>query len=126
MFIALLLFGSVNLAEHHKTPDLSISKSQKPLFNVFWKNFTTALAKNDKKAVASMTKFPFYWGEELDEAKFIKNFDKIFTPRVKRCLAKGKPTRVDEGIYDLLCGEEIYLFQIVDDVYKFTEVGAND
>ena len=55
--------------------------SQQPkseTFAAFWAQFKAALAKSDKEAVASMTKFPFYLEKELSRAEFIKKYNVIF------------------------------------------------
>ena len=94
-------------------------------FAAFWAQFKAALVKNDKEAVASMTKFPFYWGEELTRGEFIKKYTEIFDRKVQRCFAKAKPIK-DRDSYSVFCGESIYVFEKVEGKYRFTAVGAND
>ena len=100
------------------------AKSTQP-FAPFWSQFKAALAKNDKESVASMTKFPFYWGEELTRGEFIKKYNEIFDRKIQRCFAKAKPIK-DRESYSVFCGESIYVFEKVEGKYKFTAVGAND
>ena len=99
-------------------------KSTQP-FAAFWAQFKAALVKNDKEAVASMTKFPFYWGEELTRGEFIKKYIEIFDRKVQRCFAKAKPIK-DRESYSVFCGESIYVFEKIEGKYRFTAVGAND
>ena len=94
-------------------------------FAAFWSQFKAALVKNDKEAVASMTKFPFYWGEQLTRGEFIKKYIEIFDRKVQRCFAKAKPIK-DRDSYSVFCGESIYVFEKVEGKYRFTAVGAND
>ena len=95
-------------------------------FTSFWAEFKAAVAKGDKEAVATMTKFPFPWGEEmLTRDKFLKKYSEIFNQRTQRCFAKEKPVR-DGETYSVFCGERIYSFELVAGKYKFTEIGAND
>jgi hypothetical protein len=97
-----------------------------PAFNAFWIKFKAAVARSDKNAVADLTKLPFMLdGQDLDRAGFIKQYSSLFTPRVRRCFARAKPTR-DQDDYEIFCGQQIFLFGKVDGVYKFTEIGVND
>jgi hypothetical protein len=97
-----------------------------PAFNAFWTKFKAAVARNDKAAVADLTKLPFMIeNKDLDRAAFIKQYASLFTPRVRRCFARAKPTR-DQDAYEIFCGQQIFLFGKVDGTYKFTEIGVND
>ncbi len=97
-----------------------------PEFTAFWIKFKAALARNDKAAVADMTKLPFMFGsKELDRAGFIKQYSSLFTPSVRRCFARAKPSQ-DQDAMEIFCGEEIFLFAKVGGTYKFTEIGVND
>lgn len=115
-------------------------------FAAFWVEFKAAVARNDKEAVASMTKFPFYLEKELTRGEFIKKYNSIFDRGTQRCIARAKPLndyqeylklvkkfpksgipqQEDTGSYSITCGAEIFAFGIVDGKYKFTEIGAND
>ena len=115
-------------------------------FDSFWAQFKAAVAKNDKEAVASMTRFPFYLQKELTRGEFIKKYNAIFDRGTQRCFARSKPSsdyqahlklvkkfpksqipkQEDTGSYSVFCGEQIYLFEIVDGKYKFTDIGVND
>jgi hypothetical protein len=94
-------------------------------FASFWVQFKAALAKNDKEAVTSMTRFPFYWGDELTRGEFIKKYNKIFDRKIQRCFAKAKPLK-DRESYSVFCSESIYVFEKVEGKYRFTGVGVND
>jgi hypothetical protein len=115
-------------------------------FASFWVQFKAAVAKNDKEAVASMTRFPCYFEKELTRGEFIKKYNAIFDRGTQRCFTRAKPSsdyqaylklvkkfpkseipkQEDTGSYSVFCGQEIYLFEILDGKYKFTEIGAND
>lgn len=95
-------------------------------FDAFWVKFKAALVKNDKEAIASMTKFPYHAYENpMDKKKFIANCDKIFNKKIRDCLVKQKPVQ-DKTNFSAFCGEEIYLFEKVNGKYLFTEIGVND
>jgi len=97
-----------------------------PAFSAFWIKFKDAIAKNDKEHVADMTKLPFMLDSvDRDRAGFIKEYPKLFTPRMRRCIARAKPTK-DQDYYEIFCGEQIFLFGKVDGVWKFVEIGVND
>ena len=102
------------------------SAKSDPAFTAFWIKFKAAVAVNDKTRVADMTKLPFMIeNKDLDRAAFIKRYGSLFTPRIRRCFARAKPTK-DQDAYEIFCGEQIFLFAKVDGVYKFTEIGVND
>jgi hypothetical protein len=102
------------------------SAANDPAFSAFWIKFKAAVARSDKSAVADMTKLPFLLdSKDQDRAGFIKQYGALFTPRVRRCFARAKPTR-DQDAYEIFCGQQIFLFAKVEGVYKFTEIGVND
>ena len=116
----LLLVGSLLPAWGQRTVKTD------PAFNAFWIKFKAAVARNNKAGVADMTKLPFLMGgEDLDRAGFLKQYSSLFTPKIRRCFARAKPTR-DQDAMEIFCGDQIFLFAKVDGVYKFTEIGVND
>jgi hypothetical protein len=97
-----------------------------PAFTVFWVKFKDAIAKNEKQRVADMTKLPFMiGGVDRDRAGFLKEYPKLFTPRMRRCFARAKPTK-DQDYYEIFCGGQIFLFGKVEGIWKFVEIGVND
>lgn len=97
-----------------------------PSFNAFWTQFKDAIAKNDKNRVADMTKLPFMMNSvDHDRGGFIKEYPKLFTPRMRRCFPRAKVIKEGEG-YEIFCGDQIFLFGRVDGVWKFVEIGVND
>jgi hypothetical protein len=97
-----------------------------PEFNTFWIRFKAAVARNDKAAVADMTKLPFMLeSKSLDRAGFIKQYSSLFTPKMRRCFARARLSK-DQEAMEIFCGDEIFLFAKVSGVYKFTEIGVND
>jgi hypothetical protein len=118
--IMLLLGGALPVSSQSR-----IAKPD-PEFNAFWIKFKAAVARNDKPAVAEMTKLPFMLdSKDLDRAGFIKRYSSLFTPKVRRCFGRARPSR-DQDAMEIFCGEQIFLFARVDGVYKFTEIGVND
>ncbi len=116
--ILLVLSGAIQV--------LGQSPKTDPAFTTFWTKFKAAVARNDQAAVADMTKLPFMLdSKDVDRAGFIKQYSSLFTPKMRRCFAKAKPSR-DQDNMEIFCGEQIFLFGKVDGVYKFTEIGVND
>ena len=128
-FILMLLLLSVVASQVHGQEAQS-SQS----FASFWVQFKAAVAKNDKEAVATMTKFPVDISDPITRAAFMKKYPEIFNQKVRRCFAKEKPVRDNQapqspqrgGSYSLFCGDDIFLFERVDGKYKFTGRGVND
>lgn len=111
--IAVLLFQSAGLAKD-------------AVFDAFWVKFQTALKKNDKEAIASMTRLPYlYESEKMDKKAFIAYCDKLFSKKTRACLLKEKPVK-DQTSFFAFCGEQIFIFEKVNGVWMFTEVGVND
>ncbi len=97
-----------------------------PEFKRFLTRFRAAISRNDHEAVASMTKLPFlYESKERDRAEFIRIYPQLFTPRIRRCLAKAKPLKEGEN-YDLFCGQLIFYLGKDAGEYKLLEFGVND
>jgi len=86
----------------------TMSVSAQADFNTFWTKFNTAVAKNDKAAVASMTKFPLvmpYGVKNVKtKAEFLKHYDDIINmeANAKRCFQATKPIR-DGKTYAVWC-----------------------
>ena len=101
-------------------------KAEARSFPAFWAQFKAAVQKQDKEAVAGMTKFPFM-GKYLSKADFIKGYALILDERTRRCFRNAKPVKDDKGDgYSVLCGEEIFSFSKVNGEYRFTDIGMND
>ncbi len=107
----------------------SAGATTKPLdkdFLAFWSGFKGALQKNDKAALASMTKLPYVLEEKkLDRAAFIAQSGKIFPTTIRKCLLREKPVADKDSVF-VFCGEAIYVFAKDQGKYKFTEIGVND
>ena len=96
-------------------------------FPAFWTSFKAAMARNDKEAIADVTKLPFLFdSKERDRAGFIQIFNQLFTRKIRQCIAKAKPEKEGEN-YDVFCGELIFYFgKDTDGKYKFLGFGVND
>lgn len=95
-------------------------------FDAFWLKFKTALQKNDKEAIASLTKLPYGYDKPVKTKKeFMVYCDKIFPKKIRDCLVKQKPVQ-DKTNFSAFCGEDIYIFEKVNGNYLFTEIGVND
>ena len=95
-------------------------------FASFWAQFTAAVAKNDKEAVANMTKFPVLIADDLTREVFLQKYPKIFNQKARGCFAKKKPVVDKDGGYTLFCGDIIFVFEKVDGKYQFTSTSPND
>jgi hypothetical protein len=110
---------------------ISIAPAQTPSkpepFASFWKTFKAAIARNDKEAIADLTKLPFlYDSQERDRAGFLKIYGQLFTRKVRRCIATAKPVKEGDS-YDLFCGQLIFYFsKDTEGKYQFREFGVND
>ncbi|MCC6979422.1 MAG: hypothetical protein IT343_13950 [Candidatus Melainabacteria bacterium] len=97
-----------------------------PGFDAFWVKFCDALKRNDKEAIASMTKLPYLWNDKkLNKQEFIAKYNQLFDKKTRDCLVKQKPVQ-DTTYYSAFCGEEIFMFQKIKNTYMFTEIGVND
>jgi len=101
--------------------------NEKEAFASFWKTFKAAIVRNDKEAVADLTKLPFlYNSQERDRAGFLKIYGQLFTRKIRRCIATAKP-RTEGDSYEVFCGELIFYFsKDTDGKYRFREFGVND
>ena len=126
ILVRALLALSLSLGIARPAPGQNRVAKPDPAFTAFWIKFKAAVARNDKGGVADLTKLPFMMdGKDLDRAAFIKGYSSLFTPRVRRCFGRARPTK-DQDAYEIFCGQQIFLFAKVDGVYKFTEIGVND
>jgi hypothetical protein len=95
-------------------------------FGVFWKQFSQAVIEDRRKTVADLTKLPFLMGGiEHDRSAFLHEYPTLFTPAMRRCFKKVKPVHDIDG-YSVVCGEQIFVFGLVNGRYLFTEIGVND
>ncbi len=98
-------------------------------FLSFWEIFKDALRRNDKNALADMTKLPYtLYGpqdKKLNKAGFIANSEKIFSASTRKCLLREKPVPDKDSVF-VFCGEAIYVFAKDQGKYKFIEIGVND
>ena len=95
-------------------------------FDAFWSKFKQAVQKNDKAAIAGLTKFPLMLGgNQLNKQKFIAQCNEMFNAKTRKCMAKQKPLH-DKDCYEVFCGEDIFIFTKENGKWAFSEVGAND
>ena len=95
-------------------------------FVAFWKEFKSAVAKNDQEAVAALSDLqPYYRNGQFSKEAFLKEYPFLFRRDVRKCFATAKPER-DRDSYLVGCGEELFYFGKVNGAYKFTDIGMND
>ena len=103
-------------------PEPIVSKE----FYSFWERFKDALRKNDKNALADMTKLPYLDDEKkLNKAQFIARSETIFSAATRKCLVRQKPVPDQNSIF-FFCDDSIYIFAKDQGKYKFIEIGVND
>lgn len=100
-----------------------------PAMKQFWSKFQSAVAKNDKEAVAALTKFPLgmpYGVRSIKtRAQLISRYGEIFDAETKRCFAGAQPQVEDANVkkFSINCGEAMmYWFEFVGGTYRFTTV----
>ncbi|MGA9768950.1 MAG: hypothetical protein WBV94_07915 [Blastocatellia bacterium] len=100
------------------------SAQTKETFATFWTRFKAALAKDDRQAIAAMTKhckcgqMPF----DSDKAFLDEWYSKI--RRNRACLARSKPFARNRQSYSVICrtdGDEL-VFERVGGEWKFINV----
>ncbi len=103
-------------------------KQNSTSFATFWSEFKAAVAKDDREAVASLTKLPIYLAnKEQSKIGFLKLYPSLFPKKVQTCFAKAKPVKeYNQDSYSVFCGKSIYVFSRENGKYKFTDLGAND
>ncbi len=95
-------------------------------FGVFWKQFSQAVIEDRRETVADLTQLPFLMdGIEHDRSAFLSEYPTLFTSAMRRCFKKVKPVHDLDG-YSIVCGEQIFVFGLVNGRYLFTEIGVND
>ena len=94
-------------------------------FNPFFTAFRSAVARNDAKAVAGLTQFPFLFDSKpRDSLGFQKIYPQLFDAKVRACFAKAKPV-VEQDAQVVNCGRYIFYFRVVKDRYLFIEFAAD-
>lgn len=96
-----------------------------PDFAAFSKKWQTAVAKDDKEAIANMTALPFWWGESLDRAAFLKAYPKIFDAKTKLCFKKER-AHEDGPFQNYFCGRLMFRFGVLDGAWRLLEAADND
>ena len=94
-------------------------------FNTFLLAFKAAVARNDARAVAGMTQFPFLFDSRTrDSSDFQKIYPQLFDANVRTCFAKAKPV-IEHDAQVVNCGRYIFYFRVVKDRYRFIEFAAD-
>ncbi len=117
------------------TATITAQKNQKlnstpKAFQIFYGKFRTAVIKSDKKAVISLTRFPFEYGWDAgDEGtyskiQFIKKYKDIFGGTNKLFAQKDPTFYVERGTFNLTNEEDAshYIFERSGTSYKFTAI----
>ena len=100
-----------------------------PAMKQFWGKFQSAVAKNDRAAVAALTKFPLgmpYGVPSIKtRAQLIRRYGEIFDAETRKCFAGARPQVEDAKAkkFSINCGEAMmYWFEFSGGTYKFTAV----
>lgn len=126
LVILLFLISAPLIAQSAAKPKADSPKAD--LFAAFWAEFKTAVAKDDKEAVAAMTKLPIYLAnKQQSKAGFLKLYPGLFPKKVKTCFATAKPVKeYNQDSYSVFCGKSIYVFARENGKWKFTDLGVDD
>lgn len=100
-----------------------------PAMKQFWSKFQSAVAKNDREAVAASTKFPLLMPYGVPSiktrAQLMRRYGEIFDAETKKCFAGARP-QVDDAKakkFSINCGEAMmYWFEFSGGAYKFAAV----
>jgi excinuclease UvrABC helicase subunit UvrB len=93
-------------------------------FTTFWAGFKEAIRKNDKNAIADMTKLPFVFNnKQLKRAEFIAQANVIFPAETRKYILRAEEPAGYKNCYGISCGVDVYLFTKENGKYKFTEIG---
>jgi hypothetical protein len=100
-----------------------------PAMKQFWSKFQNAVAKNDRDAVAAMSKFPLLMPYGVPSiktrAQLIRRYGEIFDAETRKCFATAQP-QVDDAKakkFSINCGEAMmYWFEFSGGTYKFASV----
>lgn len=100
-----------------------------PALKEFWSKFQSAVAKDDRAAVAALTKFPLgmpYGVPSIrTRAQLNRRYREIFDAGTKKCFAAARP-QVDDAKakkFSINCGEAMmYWFEFSGGTYKFASV----
>jgi hypothetical protein len=76
-------------------------------FPAFWNKFKSAVASNEKAAVADMTKFPLsmYQSDIKNRADFLRRYNEIFKGEANaaQCFGSAKPEKQSARRYEIFC-----------------------
>ena len=122
-------FAAAALAIALMAPLAASARAADDGFAAFWRNFTAALLKDDRAALAKMVVL----SPTLDEATpltFAKFHADHLGSKTRQCLAKAKPVRDVDGNgqanYSAFCGELDFVFYQRGGAWKLTDIGPND
>jgi|GEM_PF-2045215 len=108
-----LLIGILVAASLAVPPEFAAAQSD---WATFWTKFKTAVIKNDKKTVLSLS----------EQSLSNEDYKILFgTSARQNCFAKAKPVK-DGETYSVFCGGQGYYFGKVNGQFKFKEWFADD
>ena len=94
-------------------------------FASFFGDFRDAIARNDAKAVAGLTRLPFLFeGKPRDHASFQSVYAELFDEKVRACFKSPKVSGEGDR-YVISCGRYIFYFGVVGDRYRLVEFAAD-
>jgi len=101
------------------------AETSAPSFSSFLVSFKAAVARNDAKAIADMTKLPFLFDSKpRDHNGFQRIYPALFDAKVRACFAKAKPL-TEEDRFVIYCGRYIFYFGLDSGRYAFIEFAAD-
>ncbi len=95
-------------------------------FIAFYEKFREAVAKKEKNAVATMTRFPFS-SDVKNKKDLMKLYDDVFNETLLEAITTMTEVVAEpDGTMSMRQGDYSYIFVKVKDEYKFASVGANE
>jgi hypothetical protein len=94
-------------------------------FAVFWKDFSTAVTRDDDVRVKAQTLAPLMNGRlRYDKHDIESVTDALFGPAMRYCVAESQPEQLEDGRYMLVCDPFVLLFDHVEGRgWRFSEFG---
>lgn len=97
-----------------------------PAFAGFWREFATAVGRQDQATVRRLTRFPFLFaGSAIGADRFDTIWMALFAPpTLRQCLARAVPA-ADGDAMSVGCGAYVYVFDKGVDGWRFTAFTAD-
>jgi hypothetical protein len=94
-------------------------------FAPFWRAFQAAAVRHDMRAIARMTRLPFYLDRTISRrTELPRALAGLFDAAVRACFAKATPV-ADGNYYSVTCGTTQYGFDANEGKWEFSGIVAH-